>query len=105
MYEDNIIPLFETIGVVAQLRLMMTHSGRNRGFGYLTFVDANDAHRAINHLNGVLLSSRCHLQLSISNNRRLLWLDNVADELDVNTIIHMCVAKVDPETVCIHNAF
>lgn len=99
MYEDNLIPLFETIGVVAQFRLMMNYSGRNRGFGYIIFVDPTDAHRAIMHLNNILVSSWCRLRLTISKNTRRLWLGNVNDELDVEDVVDLILDKVDPQEV------
>ncbi|RWR98678.1 APOBEC1 complementation factor-like protein, partial [Dinothrombium tinctorium] len=33
-YEDEIVPLFEQIGKVYELRLMMDFSGANRGYGF-----------------------------------------------------------------------
>lgn len=100
MYEDNLIPLFETIGVVLQFRLMMNYSGRNRGFGYIIFLDPNDGYRAITHLNNILVSSWCRLQLTVSKNTRRLWLANVSEDLDVDTAIHLILQKVDPQEVC-----
>lgn len=99
MYEDNLIPLFETIGVVVQFRLMMNYSGRNRGFGYIIFLDPNDGYRAISQLNNILVSSWCRLQLSVSKNTRRLWLGNVNEDFDVDTIIHMILEKIDPQEV------
>lgn len=99
MYEDNLIPLFETVGIVLQFRLMMNYSGRNRGFGYIIYLDQNDGHRAILNLDNILVSSWCRLQLCISRNLRRLWLDNVCDELDVNAVIGLILDKVDPVEV------
>lgn len=99
MYEDNLIPLFEIVGVVAQLRLMMNYSGRNRGFGYVIFADPNDGHRAIASLNNILCSSWCRLQLCISRNTRCLWLADVSEEVTVNAAINMMIEKVDPQEV------
>ncbi|KAG4075900.1 hypothetical protein HA402_003726 [Bradysia odoriphaga] len=101
MYEDNLIPLFETIGIVMQFRLMMNYSGRNRGFGYIIYVNQNDGYRAITFLNNILVSSWCRLELSISRNLRRLWLDNVCGEMDVNTVISLILEKVNPMEISI----
>lgn len=103
MYEDNLIPLFETIGAVVQFRLMMNHSGRNRGFGYIIYVNPVDAHRAIKYLNNILVSSWCRLQLVISRNTRDLWLGNVSYAMNVNTAINLILDMVDPEEVRTHH--
>lgn len=99
MYEDDLIPLFETVGVVAQFRLMMDHSGRNRGFGYIIFVDPADGYRAITYLNGILVSSWHRLQFTVSRNTRRLSLWNVSDDLDVDGIVDLILEKVDPDEV------
>lgn len=101
MYEDNLIPLFETVGIVLQFRLMMNYSGRNRGFGYIIYLDQNDGYRAILNLDNILVSSWCRLQLCISRNLRRLWLDNVCDELDVNAVIGLILEKVDPVEISV----
>ncbi|KAG4075879.1 hypothetical protein HA402_003705 [Bradysia odoriphaga] len=100
MYEDNLIPLFETVGNVLQFRLMMNHSGRNRGFGYIIYLNQNDAQRAIANLNNILVSTWCRLQLCISKNTRTLWLDNVMDGLDASDVVNLILDKVDPEEIC-----
>lgn len=99
MYEDRLIPLFETIGVVAQFRLMLSYSGRNRGFGYIIYVDSVDGYRAISYLNNILASSWCRLQLTVSKNTRCLWLGNLSEKLSVDDAIHLILQKVDPYEV------
>lgn len=96
MYEDNLIPLFETVGVVMQLRLMMNYSGRNRGFGYVIFLEPKDGYRAIANLNNILVSSWCRLQLCVSKNTRSLWLANVSEDLDADGVVELILSKVDP---------
>lgn len=46
-YEDEIIPLFEQLGTVYTLRLMMDFSGTNRGYAFLTYSCVEEAERAI----------------------------------------------------------
>ena len=37
LFEDEIFPVFEKIGPIYELRLMMDFDGRNRGFCFVTF--------------------------------------------------------------------
>ncbi len=51
-YEDELVPVFEKIGKIYQLRLMMDFSGTNRGYAFVTFTNQSNAKRAIKELNG-----------------------------------------------------
>lgn len=51
MYEDELVPLFETVGTVYELRLMMDFSGSNRGFGFVQFTNPREAQIAVKELN------------------------------------------------------
>lgn len=99
MFEDDLIPLFDTIGVIMQFRLMMKYSGNNRGFGYIIYVCPNDGYRAIQYLNDVLLNSWCRLKLIVSSNIRHICLTNVSDNFEVDDVIKLILEKVDPEEV------
>lgn len=96
MYEDNLIPLFETIGIVMQFRLMMTYAGRNRGFGYVIYLDPNDSYRALATLNNVLVSTWCQLQLCLSKNTRCLWLTRVDEHMNDEDVVNLILTKVKP---------
>lgn len=101
MDEETLIPLFESIGVVVQFRLMMHHSGLNRGIGYVTYADPIDGDRAIFRLNDFMVSSEHQLQLFVSKNVRRLWLGYVNVELDKDSVIDLIYEKVDPDEVCV----
>ncbi|XP_056358398.1 dead end protein homolog 1 [Oenanthe melanoleuca] len=47
IYEDTLIPLFQSVGKLYQFRLMLTFSGLNRGFAYARYASPQDARRAI----------------------------------------------------------
>lgn len=49
--EDDLLPIFETIGPVFEIRLMMDFNGGNRGFAFVTFATPTDAAEAIRRLN------------------------------------------------------
>lgn len=50
-FEDEIVPVFEEIGIIYELRLMMDFSGFNRGFGFVRYTNEEDAYRAAEKLN------------------------------------------------------
>jgi len=48
LFEDSLIPLFENIGAIWDLRLMMDPiSGRNRGYCFVTFTEKKAAEEAV----------------------------------------------------------
>lgn len=51
LYEDELVPIFEGIGMIYELRLMMDFSGFNRGFGFVRYTNEEDACKAVETLN------------------------------------------------------
>ncbi|NXM73804.1 DND1 protein, partial [Serilophus lunatus] len=51
MYEDALIPLFQSVGELYEFRLMMTFSGLNRGFAYAKYSTQHGARTAIAAFN------------------------------------------------------
>jgi Q family heterogeneous nuclear ribonucleoprotein R len=51
VYEDELVPVFEQVGIIYELRLMMDFSGTNRGFGFVQFTNPYDADKAVKELN------------------------------------------------------
>ncbi|XP_061521655.1 heterogeneous nuclear ribonucleoprotein R-like isoform X2 [Phycodurus eques] len=48
LYEDELVPLFESAGPIWDLRLMMDPlSGQNRGYAFITFCNKDDAQKAV----------------------------------------------------------
>ena len=48
MYEDELIPLFEKIGTIWDLRLMIDPlSSQSRGYGFITYTNKEDAQKAV----------------------------------------------------------
>ncbi len=50
-YEDELVPIFEKVGVIYEVRLMMDFSGTNRGYCFVMFTNRQDAIRAVRELN------------------------------------------------------
>lgn len=51
LFEDEIYPVFETIGPIYEMRLMMDFDGRNRGFCFVMYTKKSHARAAIAKLN------------------------------------------------------
>lgn len=51
LYEDELVPVFEKIGKIYELRLMMDFSGSNRGYAFVMYTSSADARRAVKELN------------------------------------------------------
>ncbi|GFR25325.1 probable RNA-binding protein 46 [Trichonephila clavata] len=51
MYEDELMPLLEQIGIIYEFRLMMDFSGATRGYAFVTYTNKEDAERAIEILD------------------------------------------------------
>jgi len=51
LYEDEIVPIFEKVGKIYEMRLMMDFSGSTRGFGFVQFTNPREAERAVKELN------------------------------------------------------
>jgi len=48
IFEDELIPLFETVGKIYDLRLMIDPtSGCSRGYAFITYFKKEDAHAAV----------------------------------------------------------
>ena len=45
-YEDELVPIFENMGRIYELRLMMDFSGANRGYCFVMYTRRDDAKRA-----------------------------------------------------------
>ncbi|KAL4225766.1 APOB1 complementation factor [Mactra antiquata] len=50
-FEDELVPAFEKIGNIYELRLMMDFSGSNRGYAFVMYTNRNDAQKAVREMN------------------------------------------------------
>jgi Q family heterogeneous nuclear ribonucleoprotein R len=51
LYEDELVPIFQKVGTIYELRLMMDFSGSTRGFGFIQFSNPQEAEKAVKELN------------------------------------------------------
>ena len=50
-FEDELVPVFETVGKIYEMRLMMDFNGQNRGYAFVVYFTKKDAQKAVRTLN------------------------------------------------------
>jgi len=85
-YEHEIVPVFETIGQIYELRLMMDFSGSNRGFFFVRYTCRQDAKRAVAQLNNYEIrpGKRLGVLMSMDNNK--LWVSGIPNNVSAEDI-------------------
>ncbi|KAG8439069.1 hypothetical protein GDO86_005322 [Hymenochirus boettgeri] len=86
LYEDKLIPLFQSVGKLYEFRLMMTFSGLNRGFAYARYINKRQAIAAITTLNGFEISKGCHIVVCRSTEKSEITLDGLPSTLNQLTL-------------------
>ncbi|XP_058495957.1 RNA-binding protein 47 isoform X6 [Solea solea] len=51
VYEDELVPVFESVGRIYEMRLMMDFDGKNRGYAFVMYTEKREAKRAVRELN------------------------------------------------------
>ncbi|XP_028316728.1 heterogeneous nuclear ribonucleoprotein R-like isoform X1 [Gouania willdenowi] len=72
LYEDELVPLFESAGPIWDLRLMMDPlSGQNRGYAFITYCNKDDAQKAVKLCDNHEIRHAKYLGvcISVANNR------------------------------------
>ncbi|NWX49695.1 DND1 protein, partial [Steatornis caripensis] len=78
MYENALIPLFQSVGKLYEFRLMMTFSGLNRGFAYAKYSNRRGAKEAIAAFNNFEVRQGCAIMVCKSTEKRELSVDGLA---------------------------
>ncbi|NXC49776.1 DND1 protein, partial [Penelope pileata] len=77
VYEDTLIPLFQSVGTLYEFRLMLTFSGLNRGFAYAKYSSQRGAREAIAALNQRELREGCAILVCRSMEKHELSVDGL----------------------------
>nr|XP_033782969.1 dead end protein homolog 1 isoform X2 [Geotrypetes seraphini] len=77
IYEDKLIPLFQSVGKLYEFRLMMTFSGLNRGFAYAKYTSRRSVLAAIAALNGFELQKDCRIVVCRSTEKCELYVEGL----------------------------
>lgn len=78
MYENALIPLFQSVGKLYEFRLMMTFSGLNRGFAYAKYSNRRGAKEAIAAFNNFEVREGCAIVVCKSTEKCELSVDGLA---------------------------
>ncbi|NXQ52420.1 DND1 protein, partial [Anthoscopus minutus] len=77
VYEDTLIPLFESVGKLYEFRLMLTFSGLNRGFAYARYASRKSAQSAIATFHRFQLRQGCAIVVCWSTQKRELVINGL----------------------------
>ena len=50
-FEDELVPVFDKMGKIYELRLMMDYTGQNRGYAFVVYAEAASARESVRQLN------------------------------------------------------
>ncbi|NXH29412.1 DND1 protein, partial [Myiagra hebetior] len=92
MYENTLIPLFQSVGKLYEFRLMMTFSGLNRGFAYARYTSPQDARNAIATFHGFQVRKGCAIVVCRSTQKRELivtGLDMSVSQQELEAMLQM----------------
>jgi len=76
-FENELVPIFSKIGPVYEHRLMMEHTGANRGYGYVRYTNPEDAKEGIKRLNNYEIRPGRYLVVTKSVDNRRLWVNGI----------------------------
>ncbi len=82
VYEDRLIPLFQSVGTIYEFRLMMNFSGQNRGFAYAKYSDPITASTAVMTLHHYRLPDGGCLTVRKSTEKRQLRLGDLPTSIN-----------------------
>merc|ERR1719394_208832 len=77
IFEPELVPVFEKVGIIYELRLMMDFSGSNRGFFFVRYTCKEDAKRAVRELNNYEIRPNKQLGVIHSVDNRKLWISGI----------------------------
>jgi Q family heterogeneous nuclear ribonucleoprotein R len=66
IFEDELVPVFEQIGKIYEMRLMMDFSGTNRGYAFVMYTSRSDALKAVKDLNNYEIRKDRYLGVCMS---------------------------------------
>ncbi|XP_050983189.1 dead end protein 1 [Labeo rohita] len=92
VFEDWLIPLFQSVGTIYEFRLMMNFSGQNRGFAYAKYCDPITASAAVMTLHHYRLPDGGSLTVRRSTEKRQLRLGDLPttiNQVELLTVLRM----------------
>ncbi|XP_075915519.1 dead end protein homolog 1-like isoform X1 [Petromyzon marinus] len=80
LYEDELVPVLETVGKLYQLRLMMEHSGETRGYAFATYVTLAQATDAVKKLDKFEIRPGRRIGVCFSVDNRRLFIGGLPED-------------------------
>lgn len=77
--ESELIPLCEQFGKIYELRLIMKNIGESKGYAFIRYIKADDAMKALKHLDGFQLRSGVHVAVCKSSDNRRLFISGIPE--------------------------
>uniref|UniRef100_A0A0R3RU63 Heterogeneous nuclear ribonucleoprotein Q n=1 Tax=Elaeophora elaphi TaxID=1147741 RepID=A0A0R3RU63_9BILA len=102
VYEDTLITLFEDMGKIWDLRLMMDPlTGRNRGYAFLTYCDKTSAYEAAKKFDGYEIMPGKNLKVNVSVANTRLFIGNIPKSKSKEEILAEFKEHTEGVTDCI----
>jgi RNA recognition motif-containing protein len=79
-FEDELVPVFERVGQIYEMRLMMDFSGSNRGYGFVKYLSPEIATLAVKTLNNYEIRPGQRIRVVISVDNCKLLLENIPSD-------------------------
>ncbi|XP_034946648.1 probable RNA-binding protein 46 [Chelonus insularis] len=87
VFEDEMYPLFASIGEIFQIRLITSFAGFNRGYGFVMYSNVEYANKAISELTGYELRPCKKIAVVKSINNCRLCINSLPENLNVQEFI------------------
>ncbi|XP_065559567.1 probable RNA-binding protein 46, partial [Artemia franciscana] len=80
IFEDTLVPIFERVGFIYEMRLMMDFSGTNRGFCFVTYSTPEVAARAVKELDRFPIRPNYRLGVTVSIDNCRLFIGGLPND-------------------------
>ncbi|KAK3511710.1 hypothetical protein QTP70_016130, partial [Hemibagrus guttatus] len=100
IYEDKLVPLFERVGRIYELRLMTEYNSEHRGFGFVRYTTRKAATRAIIFLDNFEICLGKFIAVCTSMDRCRLFIGSIPEEMKKEEI-HEEIMKVTDGVVAV----
>ncbi|XP_012282919.1 RNA-binding protein 47-like [Orussus abietinus] len=87
LYEHEIYPIFQAVGDIYEIRLMMDFSGANRGYCFVMFSNREHAKRAIRELDNFEIRPGRRIGVVASINNCRLCLGQLPGNVETETVV------------------
>jgi RNA recognition motif-containing protein len=98
-FEDKLVPVFETVGQIYELRLMMDFSGSNRGFGFVMYSSPEIADLAVKKLNNYEIRAGRRIGVVKSVNNCKLFIGGLPSDKSEEDIKSVSIAVTAEDTI------